>query len=159
MNTRDPVLNHLVQPLVDRSGADPAPWALRIAEGFALTAIFLSFSRILTYGNVMLFSQFMHIIGALILCWWMRWTARHGAITRMGPLGVLHVAMRWMLLACALMDLPTLIDVIRVPNNYMPGAPLRIILQVGTNLLGATSLFLSACTKPPPRRRTAKIFA
>jgi hypothetical protein len=159
MNVRDPVLHHVAQPIVDRTGIDPVRWSLHAADGFIVSAVGLSLFRVATYGNVMFVTQAFHVIGALMLAWWMRWTARNGAITRVGPLGGMHVAMRWMLLLCLVIDVPSLVRVLGHAGQYRVGAPLRVILQAAVDGLGAGSLFLSACTRPPPRRRAAEAFA
>lgn len=156
---RDPFLRHVVQPLVDAIGFDPRPAALQAATGFVAAAVTVSALRVIAYGSEVHFSQTLHLVGALMMFWWMRWAIRNGGVARIGGPGAMHVILRWMLLVCTALDVAMLARILGEAHTFLPGAITRTLMATLEDGLGAAALFLSACDMPPPRRRRQPITA
>lgn len=156
---RDPLLHHVFQPFVDGTGIQPRAASEQATTGFVLCAVVLSVMRVAVYGPDVNFTQAFHVAGAFMLAGWMRWCARNGAASRLGAVGVMHVVFRWVLVGCVLLDLIEMRSVAPTHELYPAGALLRVILATLEDGLGASALFLSACDRPPPRRRTAPAVA
>jgi hypothetical protein len=148
-----------VQPLVDAIGFDPRPAALQAATGFVASALTVSILRVVAYGSDLHFSQALHLVGALMMFWWMRWAIRNGAVARIGAPGAMHVILRWMLLGCTVLDVAMLVRITGEAHAFLPGAVTRALMATTEDGLGAAALFLSACDMPPPRRRRQPITA
>lgn len=155
----DPILRHVYQPIVDLLRLRPSRAAAIAADGFLVTALALTIYRFASPGEVLLGWRVMHVAGAVMLHWWMRWCAANGRISMMGPLGGLHAALRMGLLALTVFDVVTINQIVSHPDLYMPGALMRAVLQGVEDMLGSAALYLSACDRPPPQRRDQRSLA
>lgn len=150
---RDPFLQHVVQPVVDATSLDPKAASLQAATGFLVSALIVSFLRVLAYGPDAHFGQALHVIGAIMLFPWMRWCVANSAVARIGAPGAMHAVLRWMLLLCTALDVVELVRVLEESQAFLPGAVTRASMAAIEDGLGAAALFLSACDAPPPMRR------
>jgi hypothetical protein len=150
--TSDPILRHVFQPVVDVLRLRPSRAAAITADGFLITALALTIYRFASPGEVLLGWRVMHVAGAVMLHWWMRWCAANGRISMAGPLGTLHAVMRMGLIALTVLDIVTINRIVAQPDLYMPGSLMRAVLQCAEDMLGGAALYLSACTDPPPSR-------
>ena len=154
MVTSDPIVRFVYQPIVDLLGLRPSRASAVIADGFLMSAIALTLYRFAFPGDLLIGWRAMHMVGAIILHWWMRWCAANGQASMTGPLGIIHTVMRAGLLGLAILDAMKIQQVSVQPDLYLDGALMRSVLQFVEDLLGASALYLSACVMPPPRRRT-----
>lgn len=159
MVTSDPIIRYVYQPIVDLLGLRPSRASAVIADGFLMSAIALTLYRFASPGDLLIGWCAMHMVGAIILHWWMRWCAANGQASMAGPLGILHTVMRAGLLGLAVLDAVKVHQVSVQPDLYMDGALMRTVLQLAEDLLGASALYLSACGVPPQRRRRRTVHA
>jgi hypothetical protein len=151
--TCDPVLRFVYQPIVDLLDLKPSRASAIAADGFLVCALAMTVCRFVPpYQQHVAFTM-MHVVGAIVIHWWMRWCAANGRASLAGILGGMHAIMRTLLLALVVFDVLAIHYVAADPSTYMPGALLRTVIQAAEDLLGASALYLSACGTPPPRRR------
>lgn len=149
----DPILRRFYQPAVDALGLVPAKAAAVAADAFLASAIAMTLYRILSPGDVAFGWRVMHMAGAVVVHCWMRWCAANGGISLHGPLGLMHAAMRTGLLGLAVVDAVSLRHALSHPSVHSDGASMRALIQLAEDVLGASALYLSACSTPPPRNR------
>lgn len=145
MVTADPVLRFVYQPIVDLLELRPSRASAAIADGFFMSAIALTLYRFASPGDLLIGWRAMHMVGAIILHWWMRWCAANGRASTMGPLGILHTVMRAGLLGLAVFDAVKIHQISIRPDLYMDGALMHSVLQLAEDLLSASALYLSIC--------------
>lgn len=155
---RDPVLRHVFQPLVDRTGLDPRVAAVVAADVFVALAVTLAAVRVATIEPAIRPDlhvwQTEHVVGAAIVYGWMRFCVAAQGMAHVGPMGVLHVVFRWSMLACLVLDVHEVVVLTTTDLAVPPNAILRSSLQLAETTAAVCSLYLSLCRRPPPRRRT-----
>lgn len=151
----DPMVRLVYQPVVNLLGLRPSRWAAVMADGFLITALAFTVYRFTESGTEFLALRTMHVLGAVIIHWWMRWCASNGTAARNGPMGLMHVYMRTIILGLAIQDALLLHAVAAAPELYMPGSIARSALQTAEDVFGASALYLSVCETPATQRRTA----
>lgn len=156
--SRDPVLRHVFQPLVDRTGLDPRATATTAADVFVALAVTLAAMRVATIDRAarpdLHVWQAQHVVGAAIVYGWMRFCVAAQDMAHAGPLGLLHAGFRWIMLACLVIDLHEMCVLVTTDLPVAPIGMLRSSLQLAETIAAVVSLYLSLCRRPPPRRRT-----
>jgi len=160
---RDPVHAYVFQPLVELTQCDPRRAAVSCADAFLLTVLTLSALRVATLDPAthpgLHGSQTMHVVGGVIVHAWMRFCAANGAVARTGPMGALHAGMRAVFAICLVLDVREL-HVLTTSDLLVTSTGLcRSLLQFAEDALAATSLYLSMCHRPKPRRRRPRAAA
>lgn len=155
--TRDPIATKVAQPLVDRWEVDPRRGAERFADLFLMavvTGVAVNVATV-TMRPVVL-PEIFHLLGGLGVRHICRTAARQGqAYLAVQPYGLIHVILRIAMFQTLLFAFMNVGGAIYMGfAGLVPISMFRWLLSGAESVMGLTSLYLSICRRPPPRRRT-----
>lgn len=158
--SRDPILAHVVQPLVDAMGGTPRTIAVQSANLFLMVAVTLSAVRVATIDLATMPNlyamQTMHVVGAAMVFGTMRYCATNGETSLIGALGVAHLMMRLLFVPCFILDLIELRTLVTTDMFVSPISLARSALQLTEDGAALAAIYLAVCRRPPPRRRIGR---
>jgi len=156
----DPVLRHGVQPLVDRTGADPRHAAMLAANLFLTMTITLAATRVATVAVAtkpdLYLSQTLGVVGAAMTYACLRFCIANGETTLIGLPGLLHLGARLVYLTCLVLDAGELVVLASTDLLVTPMSMMRSCMQLTQTVSLLAALYLSVARKPPPPRPRAE---
>jgi hypothetical protein len=160
--TRDPIATKVAQPLVDRWEVDPRRGAERFADLFLMAVVTGVAVNVATVTmRPVLLPEAFHLIGGFGVRHICRTAARQGPVyLAVQPYGMIHLVLRIAMFQTLLFALMNVCGAVYVGiAGLVPVSMFRWLLSGTEAVMGLTSLYLSICRRPPPRRRTHGVFS
>lgn len=158
----DPVVRHVAQPLVDRTGIDPRSTARRSAEIFMMAVLTVSALNLATVDARLVpglyMSEAWHVVFGGVLAWTMTRWADIGQAVLAGPHGWVHAFGRLMgfVKGCYALYQVVMFHVSGLAS-LVPTSAARQWLTLAEAIAMLCSLYFGICRRPPPRRRRETI--
>jgi hypothetical protein len=152
----------VAQPLVDRWEVDPRRGAERFADLFLMavvTGVAVNLATV-TMRPVLLAETF-HLLGGFGVRHICRTAARQGPVyLAVQPYGMIHLVLRIAMFQTLLFAVMNVTGAIYLGfAGLIPVSMFRWLLSGTEAVMGLTSLYLSICRRPPPRRRTRSVLS
>lgn len=154
--TRDPIATKVVQPLVDRLEVDPRRSAERFADLFLMAVVTVVAVNVATVTmRPVLLPETFHLLGGFGVRHICRTAARQGPVyLAVQPYGMIHLVLRIAMFQTLLFALMNVTGAVYMGfAGLIPVSMFRWLLSGTEAVMGLTSLYLSICRRPPPRRR------